>query len=93
MDTDMQMFLCEVYVAFLITERAVIVYVKAEASLDPTEEDMEYVIEGIVTQFQRSGVPLAEPVDGILLDSIPHPHRSIAGTVPELIYKINRGEI
>lgn len=81
------------YVAFLITERPIIVYISADVPAKTTEEDEEMVIEHIMTQLRRSGISIAEPVDGVLLDSIPHPRRSIVGTVHEIIFKINRGEI
>jgi hypothetical protein len=82
-----------VYIPFLVTERSVIVYIKTSAPIGATEEDEEMIVRHIITQFHRSGVSIVEPMEDGLLDAVPHPRRSIVGTVHDIIFKIKRGEI
>lgn len=79
-----------VYVPFLVTERAVVVYIETNVIPDVTEER---IVDDIRTRLYRSGIGLAEPLEYGLLDQVPNSSRSITGTVEDIIYKINRGEI
>lgn len=80
-----------VYVAFFVSELARLVYIRARVAPDAQEED---VVHDIRTQLHNNGVRNAEPADDyVLLDEVPHPSHSIVGTVEDIVYKINQGEI
>ncbi len=79
-----------VYIPFLVTERAVMVYVETSIADNVSEEE---VFDSICSEFNQKGVPCAEPCDRGFIKKLPHYVRHVSGNVNEIVEMVKRGEI
>lgn len=79
-----------VYIPFLVTERAVTVYVEASITDGVSEEE---VFDSICNEFHQKGVPCAEPCDRGFLNKLPHRVRHLSGSVDKIVELVKHRKI